>query len=820
METDPMQTADALLERLPLVSYMLEGEEPHAALYVSPQVEAFGLTAEDCAEDENAWTNRIHPDDRQRFHAAIAALQEDGDRMEVEYRVRKEDGRNVWIRDVANWEGGSICGCLVDITREKELEHQLAVERATLDAFFTQSSVALGITDSAGRFVRLNQALATINGGTSPEEFVGRTLADVAPARAAIVDPLHVEGPHDITIDDGATHALATYFPFTVAGERYRGRIVVDLTEQRRAEEAEARFRSMLEQLPLVVYVNNVSPQRSVRYLSPRIEELTGYRPEEFVADPKLVDVIIHPDDFATIVEREQASPDVFEHEYRILRRDGSVRWVLDRMELIRDPEGDPLYEQGFLVDITESHETAMLLRGVWDGSLDGLVIVDNQGNYLDANPAACRLFGRSRDEILQLRVDDIYGAGTFAAYRASGTPRAEYTLVRPDGEERTIESAAKANIIDGVHFAALRDVTERRRLESEVWRAQKLETVARLAGGVAHDFNNLLTAVRGYAQLLQARVEPGSVEAHHALEIDRAADRAAALTAQLLALGRRQTLQARPLDLNRQLEDVRDTLVDLAGVRAELSLDLDPELRAVRADAPLLVQAIANLVENAADAMPDGGSIVLRTRNAEVVGRDDLPDGGYVVVSVQDGGRGLDESTLEHVFEPFFTTKEVGAGTGLGLASAYGTVRQSGGTITVESEVGVGTTFSIYLPEAAADTPRAAGEGQTVLVVERDPAVRDVVFEVLTDSSYRVLTARTTADAVRIAERADGPIDLLLTDLDELREGALLSLLRERRPQLAAVHVSKPYTPERLHRAVREALGSPEQGIPTPGSA
>jgi hypothetical protein len=202
------------------------------------------------------------------------------------------------------------------------------------------------------------------------------------------------------------------------------------------------------------------------------------------------------------------------------------------------------------------------------------------------------------------------------------------------------------------------------------------------------------------------------------------------------------------------------------------------------------------------------------------VRGRDDLPDGRYVVVSVQDSGRGLDGPTLEHVFEPFFTTKEVGAGSGLGLASAYGTVRQSGGTIVVDSRLGVGTTFSIYLPEAAPDTPAPGGAGETVLVVERDPAVRDVVFEVLTDASYRVLTARTTADAVRIAGRADGPIDLLLTDLDRQREGSLVALLREKRPQLTPLELPKPYTPERLQRAVREALGSPKRGTTTCESA
>jgi PAS domain S-box-containing protein len=611
-------------------------------------------------------------------------------------------------------------------------------------------------------------------------------------------------------------HALATYFPFTVGDERYHGRVVVDLSAQRRAEEAERRFRSLLERLPLVVYVNDIEPRRAVRYLSPEIEKLTGYTPEEFVADPDLTDKMIHPDDLEEILGLEQASPDLFEHEYRIVRRDGEVRWVLDRMETIRDEVGDARYQQGFLVDITESHETAVLLRGVWDGAQDALVIVHEDGRYVDANPAACRLFGRSREEIVGRHIDEVFAPGTWSAYQARGGPSAEYTLARPDGEERIVEAVAKRDILPGVHFAALRDVTTRKELENEVWRAQKLESVARLAGGVAHDFNNLLTAIRGYAQLLQARVVADGVAVHHALEIDRAADRAAALTAQLLALGRRQTLKARPLDLNRQLEDARDSLVDIAGVHSELVLDLDPALRAVRADGPLLVQAIANIVENAAEAIPDGGSIAVRTRNADVEGREDLPDGRYIEIEIEDDGHGLDESSLEHVFEPFFTTKEVGAGSGLGLASAYGTVRQSGGTITVESELGGGTTFSIYLPEAGPDTATVdGGAGETVLVVERDPAVRDVAFEVLTDASYRVLTARTAADAVRVAERVDAPIDLLLTDRDELREGALTALLREQRPQLQALQLAKPYTPERLQRAVRDALASPKRVTP-----
>ena len=811
--------AETLLERLPLVSYILSMAEPCSALYVSPQIEEiFGLPPSAFADDDTLWTRTIHPDDRERFVAALAELRDGGSQMAVDYRVRVGD-RWMWVRDRATVADGCINGVLIDITREKELEEELALERATLDAFFAKSHIGLAITDPQGRYLRINESLAHLNGG-SPGDFVGRTLAEVRPDIAAVVDPLRVQagegGDYEVHVahPDHPIEALLSFFRFQVHGEEYVGRAVVDLTEQRRAQAAEEQYVHLIEQLPLVVYVNEIEPRHAARFVSPQIEELTGYTPEEFVADRTIGDRMIHPEDFPEIADLEGRG-DVFEHEYRIVRKDGEIRWVLDRMETVRDAAGNELYEQGFLVDITERRETEAMLRAVWDGAIDAMVIVDDHGNYIDANPAACRLFDRSHQDLLELHVDDVFGEGAYENWKASTVPQREYVLTRPDGRDRVLDSKSQPNVLPGLHFALLRDVTESRRLETEVWRAQKLETVARLAGGVAHDFNNLLTAIRGYAQLLKSRTAESSVEHHHASEIDRAADRAAALTAQLLALGRRQTIRARPLDLNRRLEEGADALVDLVGPRTELAFELEPALRAVRADWPLLSQAVTNIVGNAADVLPAGGRIVVRTRNVDVHAREDLSDGPYVVLSIEDTGPGIDPLALEHVFEPFFTTKEVGdGGGGLGLASAYGTVKQTGGTITVESELGVGSIFSIYLPEASASLAGApsAGEGETILVVERDPAVRDVAFELLTDSAYRVLTARTTADAVRLAERYDGPIDLLLTDLDPLRERALLDLLRGQRPELRALSIAKPYTPDRLRSVVRAALDSPQR--------
>lgn len=789
-----------LLERLPLVTYVLDPER--GPVYLSPQVEAtFGFPPERFVGHPDFWRSRIADADRVTVRAALEELKERG-KFACEYRVHHADGHPVWIRDIGSLVDGRLHGYLLEITREKELERELARERATLDAFFRESSIGLAITDSEGRYVRINDALAEL-AQVPAEGAIGKTLAEIAPEIAALVDPLreHADEADRFFLDipHRDRYTMLSYFPFTVDGERHHGRVVVDLTEQRRAEIAERRLRHLFEQLPLVAYMNEVSGTRRARYVTPRIEEVTGYAPEAFVADPELGDRLIHPDDLAEIVAREtlaRATGEPFEHEYRIVRADGVIRWVLDRMETVYDDDG-VVHEQGFLVDVTAMHEATGLLRAVWDSASEAMLVADDEGRYVDANPAACALFGRTRDELLSSTVGDVVGDG-------------ESTIVRPDGERRQVEGAARPDVLPGRHLTVLRDVTERRQLEQELWRSQKLESVGRLAGGVAQDFNNLLTAIRGYAQLLQSRTAPGSVEHDHAREIDVVAVRAAALTAQLLALGRRQMLQVTPVDLNRKVELMRDNLPELVGKGIDLIFELDPALCAVHVDRGLVSQAIRNLIVNAAEAMPDGGALVVRTTVEDVSGRDDLADGRYAVLSVEDHGPGIEPAFFDHVFEPFFTTKGPGEGAGLGLASAYGTIRQSGGTITVESTLGAGTTFSIYLPEAEAGDTVAGGGGETLLIVEGDPAVRDVLFGVLTDSGYRVIPARTAHDAQTLAGREDLAIDLVVADLNDGATAELAAELEAARPGLRLVQVAKPFTPSRLHEFVRAGLAPP----------
>jgi PAS domain S-box-containing protein len=390
-------------------------------------------------------------------------------------------------------------------------------------------------------------------------------------------------------------------------------------------------------------------------------------------------------------------------------------------------------------------------------------------------------------------------------------------------------------------------DVTERKRLESELVHAHKLEAVGRLAGGVAHDFNNMLTAIKSYSELLRDALEPGDERRSDAEEITKAADRAAVLTRQLLAFGRRQILEPRVLDVNRTVTEVQQMLRRLLVGDVVFATDLSPGLWPVMADAGQLEQVLINLVVNSRDAMPDGGTLTIRTENAEVRerraggGPDAMPPGCYVRLAVSDTGMGIDAETRGRIFEPFFTTKESGKGTGLGLATVYGIVRQSAGYVEVESTIGEGTTFSVYLPKTAVagDTRTApAVQGvrrtrtETILVVDDDVAVRGVVRRILEGGGYRVIETENGAAAIEAAE--SGPaIGVLVTDMvmPEMGGRELALTLRGSFPDIAVLLMSgyanapmlrteiedtgfafieKPFTASALLQAVAELLTEP----------
>ena len=396
------------------------------------------------------------------------------------------------------------------------------------------------------------------------------------------------------------------------------------------------------------------------------------------------------------------------------------------------------------------------------------------------------------------------------------------------------------------LRLAVLHDVTEQTVLEGQFRQAQKMEAVGRLAGGVAHDFNNLLTVINGYGSVLLDETTPDSPEREPLSEIVRAGERAATLTRQLLAFSRKQVLKPQILDLNAVMRDTEKMLRRMIGEDVDLLTILSPRLDFVTVDPGQVEQVVMNLAVNARDAMPKGGRLTIETRNVtvdETLARQTLSisPGRYVALIVADSGCGIGPETRSHLFEPFFTTKEQGKGTGLGLATVFGIVKQSGGGIAVKSDVGKGATFEIYLP-AAKDVPASAGRtlsesldlggAETILLVEDDVGVRGLAQATLDERGYNVLVAENAGKAMEAAARFEGPIHLLLTDV--VMPGpsgpALAESLKASRPDMKVLFVSgysddavtshgilgagamfleKPFTPRVLALKVRQVLGA-----------
>jgi two-component system, cell cycle sensor histidine kinase and response regulator CckA len=386
-------------------------------------------------------------------------------------------------------------------------------------------------------------------------------------------------------------------------------------------------------------------------------------------------------------------------------------------------------------------------------------------------------------------------------------------------------------------------DVTERQLWEEQFRQAQKVESVGQLAGGIAHDFNNLLTAIQGYSELLNETLDAESPHREYVAEIGRASERAASLTRQLLAFSRRQILDPRVIDLRESLHAMRSMLKRLIGENVNVVFRTTEQLTRVKADPGQIEQVILNLALNARDAMPDGGTLLLEVTTVdldEAYARRhvSVKPGPYVMLSVSDTGTGMDLTTQERIFEPFFTTKPRGRGTGLGLSTVYGIIKQSGGNIWVYSELGRGTTFKIYLPrveeavdqQATQTPPPVLAGSETILVVEDEPSVRNLVQKVLERYGYRVLTARAPHEAMALAEAHGDSIQLVISDvvLPEMSGRALVSQLTADRPGLRVMFMSgytdnaivnhgvldpdtpflqKPFTPAALARKVRELL-------------
>jgi signal transduction histidine kinase/ActR/RegA family two-component response regulator len=463
-------------------------------------------------------------------------------------------------------------------------------------------------------------------------------------------------------------------------------------------------------------------------------------------------------------------------------------------------------------------------LRLIFDHVSDALYVADDAGCIIDANPAACSLSGHSLEKIQTLTMADVL----------------------PENGTHLLDVRSTA-FAPGVLVYTVRDLTRQRKLEDQLLQAQKMEAVGQLAGGVAHDFNNLLTVIMSYSSMLLADGGPADANRGDIQAISDAAARAAALTRQLLAFSRKQVLQLQAVDVNAVVTDVEKMLRRLIGEDISLSTHLDPHLALINADPGQLEQVILNLAVNARDAMPDGGALTLTTDNADL--SDEHGDrhlgaapGKYIMLAVTDTGTGMTREVQQRLFEPFYTTKGAGKGTGLGLATVHGIVKQLGGDVYVYSELGHGTTFKVYFPHltttpdpvvTAMEQREAPRGSETILLAEDDDALRSLGARVLGAFGYNVLVARTGGDALRIVAEHVGPIDLVATDvvMPEMSGSQLVEKVLKARPGIRVLFMSgytddevmrrgvidgataflqKPFTPDMLAHKVRAVLDLP----------
>jgi PAS domain S-box-containing protein len=744
-------------------------------------------------------------------------------------------------------------------------------------ALSERSRELVSVTDEQGRVRYANPAFFRMLGYTSEEvigrpgvEFVAeedreRFLAERAATLSAPGGTLTTE--LTVVCRDGGRRVLSVIAQNLLDDPDVNGVVVNshDITARHRAER---RLAHIAAHVPGMVYQYVLRPDGSGEYtfVSEGARRLFGIDPDEALRDPRVLLNIVHPDEYADFrAKARRAAADLtpFRWEGRALLPDGRERFV--QVVSIGEHQADgTVLSDGIITDVTPLQEANRRLeereqhfRSLFDQNPDAVFSFDLQGYFVSANAACYRLTGYEPGSFVGQPFEPLVWPDDLDASRAnflsaaSGTPqRWEVSIRHRDGRRIRLHVTNLPIVVGGQVvgvFGIAKDVTAQLELEQRLLQAQKMEAVGRLAGGIAHDFNNLIQVVEGYTALAAGVVPTHSTAVQYLGEVATAASRAATLTRQLLAFSRQQVLQPRPLDANETVTEVAGMLRRVIGEDITLQLELAPSLWPVHADPGQLVQVLMNLAINARDAMPSGGTLRLRTANravtsAEVDGRPGLAPGDYAALIVEDTGVGIDAATLPLIFEPFFTTKPLGQGTGLGLSTVYGIVKQSDGFVYVESTPREGSRFTVLLPRipgraaSRGDTAPAPPRGtETILLVEDEAPVRRAVRRMLELSGYTVLDAANGNEAMQVAAQAEAngqAVDLLLTDVVMPQQSgrALSETLTAHWPHLRVLFMSgytddeiirrgigsgarlleKPFSADQLANAVREALDRP----------
>jgi PAS domain S-box-containing protein len=724
---------------------------------------------------------------------------------------------------------GVFCACS-ETTRQvlakREQRETETRNRQILDSAIDYAVIA---TDLNGRVTRWNEGAHRILGWTE-SEMLGQTISRIFTPEDRASDERSYEAR--FTAEAGAGnherwHVRKDGQRFWASGEvsplrNEAGDIVGfvkvlrDHTDQRRAEsrlrESEARFRSLAEATPGFIWTADA--EGASTYASPRWYSYSGTRPGQAEGDGWLRSV--HPEDRERTQElwsASVASGDLFETELRLCAADGSYHWWLVRALPIRDESGAISAWAGVCTDITaivaarealarlsEELEVQVAERTAdrnraWTLSTDVMVVTQGDSTITAVNPAWTTVLGWAEHELIGRSFFDFVHPDDAACTRGAAALLGEGTTVQSfetryrhsDGSYRWLSWTGVPG--GGFITAVGRDITGEKaraealaKTEEALRQSQKMEAVGQLTGGLAHDFNNLLTGISGSLELLSARLVQGRLQdaERYITAAQGAAKRAASLTHRLLAFSRRQTLDPRPTDVNRLIADMEELIRRTVGPAVAIEVVGASGLWSTMVDPNQLENALLNLCINARDAMPNGGRITIETANKWLDQRAarerELPPGQYLCLSVSDTGTGMSPEVVRRAFDPFFTTKPIGQGTGLGLSMIYGFVRQSGGQVRISSELGAGTTMSLYLPrhgdgaEPAEDVPspravRRSRQGETVLVIDDEPTVRMLAADVLDELGYSAIEAEDGPEGLKVLE-SGVRIDLLITDV------------------------------------------------------
>jgi two-component system, cell cycle sensor histidine kinase and response regulator CckA len=659
--------------------------------------------------------------------------------------------------------------------------------------------------------------------------------------------------------------------------EQLKGTVAKLLEEITERKKTEVRLRKSEERFALAVAGANDGIwyrdfESGEVHFSPRWKNILGYEDNEIPDDFSEWKTRIHKDDYTRVMNTLTWYLDglipVYQVEFRLRTKDGSYRWIHSRGACLRDPLGNPSRIAGSHTDITYRkrmeealRESEKKYRDIFEASRDIIFFFDADARLLDINPSASGLLGYAKEELFEIDIaQTIYQNPNDrelflqSLFSNGHVKDMEVAFRTKSGESRLVHISASViqdrdNIITG-YVGTIHDMTEHKKLEQQLLQAQKMESIGLLAGGVAHDFNNLLTVISGYGETIRDQIKPENALLQTSIDqVLHAADRARDLTHNLLSVSRKQIINPRPLRINEVIAEVHQLIARIIGEDIELTIHGQDIPLTIMADRSQLEQVLINLAANARDAMPDGGTLaisikqgLLNKNTRELIGLKAY--GPYAVISVTDNGTGMEVTVREKVFEPFFTTKEVGKGTGLGLSTSYGIIKQHNGAITVDSETGKGTTFTLYLPLVgiAVEQPSrpvhtAAAGTETILVAEDEAIVRDFLQGILQRAGYRVITARDGDEALNRFIENPAKISLVISDVVMPKKNGreIFEEIQRRKPAIKYIFISgytadifnqhgivgcnvsfitKPFSKNIILSKVRELLDMPA-GVP-----